>query len=73
MVAIGVPTVIDAKTLIIDSLDGYLENADSAENFVDERGIRMIVTSTEIDQVIEDFSDIIAEAINRTVHPGLSF
>ena len=24
----------------------------------------MIVTSTEIDQVIEDFSDIIAEAIN---------
>ena len=73
VVAIGVPTVIDAKTLIIDSLDGYLENADSAENFVDERGIRMIVTSTEIDQVIEDFSDIIAEAINRTVHPGLSF
>ena len=34
---------------------------------------RTIVTSTEIDQVIEDFSDIIAEGINRTLHPGLNF
>ena len=71
VVAIGVPTVIDAKTLIVDSLDGYLTDASSAENFVNERGIHMIVTSTQIDQVIKDFSDIIAEAINMTVHPGL--
>ena len=71
VVAIGVPTVIDAKTLIVDSLDGYLDDASSAESFVNERGIHMIVTSTEIDQVIKDFSDIIAEAINMTVHPGL--
>ena len=56
---------------IIDSLDGYLTDSPSAESFVNERGIHMIVTSTQIDQVIKDFSDIIAEAINMTVHPGL--
>ncbi len=73
VVAIGVPTVIDAKTLIVDSLEGYLPDMTGAERYVDGRGIRMIVTSTEIDQVIEDFSDIIAEGINRTLHPGLNF
>jgi hypothetical protein len=31
----------------------------------------MIVTSSEIDQVIKDFSDIISDAINITVHPGV--
>lgn len=73
VVAVGVPTVIDARTLIIDSLDGYLEDAGEAERYVESRGIHMIVTSTEIDQVIEDFSDIIAEAINMALHPGLNF
>ncbi len=71
VVAIGVPTVIDARTLILDSLDGYLTNTVAADAFVRSRGLNMIVTSTEIDQVIHDFSDIIAEAINLTVHPGV--
>ena len=71
VVAVGVPTVIDARTLILDSLDGYLTDAAAAEAFVNDRGVNMIVTSTEIDQVIRDFSDIIADAINITVHPGI--
>ena len=32
-----------------------------------------MLVDTPIDQVIEDFSDIIAEGINRTLHPGLNF
>ena len=71
VVAIGVPTVIDARTLILDSLDGYLTDAAAAEAFVDRKGISMIVTSTEIDRIICDFSDIIAYAVNLTLHPGI--
>ena len=31
----------------------------------------MIVTSTDIDQIIKDFSDIIANGINIALHPGI--
>lgn len=71
VVAIGVPTVIDSKTLVLDSLEGFLEDVPGAENHVDKSGMRMIVTSTEIDQVIKDFSDVISHGINITLHPGI--
>ena len=32
----------------------------------------MIVTATNIDQVIHEFSSVIAEGLNRALHPGLS-
>ncbi len=31
----------------------------------------MIVTSTDIDTMIKDFSDIISNGINKTLHPGI--
>lgn len=71
VIAIGVPTVIDSKTLILDSLAGFLKEPDSAEKYMDENGMQMIVTSTDIDQVIKDFSEIIANGINITLHPGI--
>jgi spore protease len=71
VIAIGVPTVIDSKTLILDNLSGFLKDPPNAEKYIDENGTQMIVTSTEIDQVIKDFSDIIANAINITLHPGI--
>lgn len=71
VVAIGVPTVIDSKTLILDNLIDYLKDPSGAEQYIDENGIPMIVTSTEIDQVIKDFSDIISNGINITLHPGI--
>lgn len=71
VIAIGVPTVIDSKTLILDNLFGFLKDPDGAEQYLDDKGIPMIVTSTEIDQVIKDFSDIIANGINITLHPGI--
>lgn len=71
VVAIGVPTVIDSKTLILDNLIDYLKDPNGAEQYIDEHGIPMIVTSTEIDQVIRDFSDIISNGINITLHPGI--
>lgn len=71
VVAIGVPTVIDSKTLIMDTLSGFLSDPKSAEKYMNDNAEEMIVTSTDIDQVIQDFSDIIANAINITLHPGI--
>ncbi|MEL7655959.1 MAG: GPR endopeptidase [Bacillota bacterium] len=71
VIAIGVPTVIDSKTLILDSLFGFLKDPSGAEKYMDENGMQMIVTSTDIDQVIKDFSEIIANGINITLHPGI--
>ena len=39
----------------------YIENYDT----------EMIVTSTDIDMIIKEFSDIIAAGINKTLHPGI--
>lgn len=71
VIAIGVPTVIDSKTLIMDSLSGFLTDPAGAEAYMESNGQPMIVTSSDIDQVVKDFSDIIASAINITLHPGI--
>lgn len=71
VLAIGVPTVIDSKTLILDNLAGYLKKPKEAEKHIEKNGQAMIVTTTDIDQIIEDFSDVIANGINNTLHPGI--
>ncbi|QIB69585.1 GPR endopeptidase [Aminipila butyrica] len=71
VISIGVPTVIDSGTLILDALEGYIKNPQEVEDYIEQNGQDMIVTSTDIDQVIKDFSDIIANAINITLHPGI--
>ena len=71
VIAIGVPTVIDSRTLILDSLFGFLKDVNGAEQYLMQSGQEMIVTSTDIDQVIKDFSEIIANGINITLHPGI--
>lgn len=71
VVAIGVPTVIDSKTLILDNLSGYLKKPKEAEDHIEKNGQPMIVTTTNIDQIINEFSDIIAKGINNTLHPGI--
>jgi len=71
VIAIGVPTVIDSRTLILDSLYGFLKDVNGAEKYLEQNAQDMIVTSTDIDQVIKDFSEIIANGINITLHPGI--
>ncbi|QHI71174.1 GPR endopeptidase [Aminipila terrae] len=71
VISVGVPTVIDSSTLIMDALEGYIKNPVEVENYIEQNGQDMIVTSTDIDQVIKDFSDIIANGINITLHPGI--
>ncbi|MDD2216197.1 MAG: GPR endopeptidase, partial [Eubacteriales bacterium] len=71
VIAIGVPTVIDSKTLILDSLDGLLKSPQKALEHLEKNGESMIVTTSDIDQVIFDFSEVIANGINSTLHPGI--
>ena len=72
MVSIGVPTVIDSRTLIIEASEAIGWNQDEkTEKYFREKDLDMIVTSTDIDQIIKDFSDIISNAINITLHHGI--
>lgn len=72
VISIGVPTVIDSRTLIMEASEAIGWNEDEkTEKYFKDKNLDMIVTSTDIDQIIKDFSDIIANAINITLHPGI--
>lgn len=78
VICIGVPTVIDARTLILDagqvltgSNQASTQSPDPLTEYLEEGCFDMIVTSTDIDEIIKDFADIIANAINITLHPGI--
>lgn len=71
VIAIGVPTVIDAGTLVIDALSRFENDNDVIDSYLNENEFDMVVTSTDIDTVIKDFSDIIANGINIMLHPGI--
>jgi len=71
VIAIGVPTVIDATTIIRDALVENMENAEKIDAYIEKYDQQMIVTSTDIDMLIKDFSDVIANGINKVLHPGI--
>ena len=71
VISIGVPTVIDANTLVLDALSGFNEAEDKIEAYISQNPQELVVTSTDIDLVIKDFSDIIANGVNITLHPGI--
>ena len=72
VICIGVPTVIDASTLIMEAAEnmGYWQEQ-KTRNYINDKKLDMVVTSTDIDEIIKNFSDIIAGAINITLHPGI--
>ncbi|MBR4868310.1 MAG: GPR endopeptidase [Clostridia bacterium] len=67
VIALGVPTVVDATTLAKDLLEGETEQEDIAQN-----GQGMMVTPKEIDTVIHHAADLVALSINCALHPHLS-
>lgn len=92
VIAIGVPTVIDAATLVFDTLMNYgikdighelgdkiaslaviMENDEEmTSRFMADISGKMIVTSSEIDTVIHEFSNVLANGINAALHSGIS-
>lgn len=64
VISVGIPTVVDAQTLVNDITDGCrIKNEENRE---------MIVTPREIDIVIERASKLIALAVNKALQPQLS-
>jgi spore protease len=95
VIAIGVPTVVDAATLVNDTIDIMLddmieqanegsafynmlkklegqEKYDLVKRLLDPRVGSLFVTPREVDDVIERLSNIIANALNIALHPGIT-
>ncbi|MBR5438262.1 MAG: GPR endopeptidase [Clostridia bacterium] len=70
VIAIGVPTVVDGKTLALD----ILEKAGIKENLASEETEKssMMVTPKEIDSLIERAARLIAMAVNTALHPDIA-
>lgn len=71
VIAIGVPTVIDSQTLVLEAAEAMDLPEQKIQKYLTSRDMDMVVTSTDIDFVIKAFSDIIAKAVNMTLHPGI--
>ena len=69
VIAVGVPTVVDAVTLAQDLLPDWQE--DLARKVAPAHR-QMMVTPREIDLVIQRSAAFLALAVNRTLHPHLS-
>ena len=71
VIAIGVPTVIDSQTLVLEAAEAMALPERQVQAYLENRNMDMVVTSTDIDFIIKVFSDIIAKAVNMTLHPGI--
>lgn len=85
VVAIGVPTVVDAATithdtinLVIENMEGEVRDKTEIYNFLDSlidevthSMNELVVTPKEIDDIITDLSHMIANGINISVHHGI--
>lgn len=65
VISMGIPTVVDAQTLVNDLTDDTKEISR-------EENKRMIITPREIDLVVERASRIIGLSINKALQPHLS-
>ena len=95
VIAIGVPTVVDAATLVNDTMDRILEEMmqqtekgsafyQTLQSLEQEEKYQMIadilgpytgnmfVTPKEVDAVVDRLANIIANAINIAIHPGVT-
>ena len=86
VIAIGVPTVVDAVTFAGDAIDSLSErlgknmigdiapggNYRRLREYFDEDFNDLVVTPKDIDNVMEKLSEVIANGINLCVHQGLS-
>lgn len=94
VIAIGVPTVVDAATLTSDTIekviDAFSKQAKVGSQFynmlkelqeeekyelikevLEPYSANIIVTPKEVDEIINNLSQIIANGINIAIHPGI--
>ena len=73
VIGIGVPTVVDAATLVADLI--YPDNEEESEKlreivYYNSRG--MVVTPRDVDLLVERASTLIGMSINVALHPDIS-
>ncbi len=73
VIAIGVPTVVDAVTMAADVLCNMGMNEDETEELLKNQKEKelMMVTPKEIDNVIERAACLVAMGINTALQPGI--
>lgn len=73
VIALGVPTVVDAVTLVSDLVcpEGDCEQNDLREK-VSPRGRTMVVTPKEIDLLIDRAAKLLSLSINMALHDGVT-
>lgn len=76
VVAVGVPTVIYASTIVRDALAKLGGEPEDLDKLTDEMLKNatgdMIVTPREVDDLVSDVAGMVALGINQALHPGLS-
>jgi spore protease len=85
VIAIGVPTVVDAATLASDCIDMVIQKEDLEWNLDDDKRAileevlaptvlgNVVVTPKEVDVMIEDLAEMIASGINYAIHDDKVF
>lgn len=71
VIAIGVPTVVDAATLTRDVL-AQAGREELEPHALGEAGGGLIVTPRDIDTQVHDLAKVIGYGINLALHPGLT-
>lgn len=72
VIALGVPTVVDAMTIVVDTLSQYMESTGFEDNEIEQFAYEirsktmdnMFVTPKDIDEAVKRMSYTISEAIN---------
>ncbi len=70
VVAVGVPTVVDASTLALDLMSGGNDTS-LAEKLLSGRGKTLFITPKETDVIAEKTASLIACALNRALHKNI--
>ena len=77
VIAVGVPTVVDAATIAVDALENLIDEGEDKHRLVRELLSpyykNLIVAPKNMDAMITDMSNIIAAGLNMALQPGLSY
>lgn len=72
VIAIGVPTVVDAATVARDSLENVFDGSDIINTIIPDSLKGLVVTPKDIDLVIECAAKTVANGINMALNEKLS-
>ena len=78
VIAIGVPTVVDAQTLALDILSDAAKKSGSSESFADaerllsENPSDFFVTPKDTDHIVRDAAKLVAFSVNLALHDDMT-